>query len=263
MNSADTIISALRTGHDSIAELVSKLDDDDLARQSGAAEWDISQVLSHLGSGADITQATVQAALDGNPNPGRDFNVTIWDRWNAMSRRQRADGFLQANHALTGLYESMNPGTRENLRIDIGFMPAPVDVATAARLRLSELTLHSWDVRVGFDDHATLAPEATQPLLQGGSDLLGWISKPAQLNGKYTAIQVTTSGPASVFALHLNTQISVDFNVQEKPDGTLVIPAEAWLRLVAGRLSPEHTPSDVAATDAADLDLLRRVFPGY
>src|ERR1700686_391006 len=83
MSSADTIISALRTGHDSIAELVSKLSDEDLARQSGAAEWDISQVLSPLGSGAEIAQATVQAALDGNPNPGRDLNMTIWDRWNA------------------------------------------------------------------------------------------------------------------------------------------------------------------------------------
>jgi uncharacterized protein (TIGR03083 family) len=263
MSNADTTIAAMRTGHDSLAALVSTLGDDDLARPSGATDWDIAQVLSHLGSGAEIARATVRAALDGEPNPGRDFNQTVWSRWNAMSRREQADGFLQSNPALVELYESMDADTRENLRIDLGFMPAPVDVATAARLRLSELALHSWDVRVGFDEHATLAPEATGPLLQGTGDLLGWIGKADQLNGTRAVIQVTTTGPASVFALRLADRISVGPDVPEHPDGTLTLPTEAWLRLVAGRLSPRHTPTGVTATGAADLDLLRRVFPGY
>jgi uncharacterized protein (TIGR03083 family) len=263
VTNADTNIAALRTGHDGLAALVLKLSDDDLSRPSGAAEWDIAQVLGHLGSGADIARATVQAALDGKPNPGRDFNLTVWDRWNAMSRRQRAEGFLESNPALLETYESMDPDTRANLRIDMGFLPAPVDVATAARLRLSELTLHSWDVRVGFDEGATLAPEATGPLLQGTGDLLGWISKAERLDGRHAVIQVTTTEPASVFALRLGDQISVDLDVPKQPDGTLTLPAEAWLRLVAGRLAPRHTPNGVSATGAVDLDLLRRVFPGY
>ena len=263
MGIADTNIAALRTGNDRLAALVSNLGDEDLARPSGASEWDISQVLSHLGSGAEITRATVQAALDGRPNPGRDFNRTVWDRWNAMSRRERADGFRHVNTALTELYESLDADTRENLRIDMGFLPAPVDVATAARLRLSELTLHSWDVRVGFDEAASLAPEAIGPLLDGTADLLGWISKPERLNGKHTVIVVTTTEPDSVFALRLGDQVSVDRDVVQRPDGTLTLPAEAWLRLVAGRLAPRHTPSGVRTTGAADLDLLRRVFPGY
>lgn len=263
MSNADAVIAALRTGHDTLSGLVSAFSEDDLARPSGSALWDVSQVLSHLGSGAEIGQATVQAALDGKPNPGGDFNQTVWNRWDAMSRRQRADGFLQANHALTALYESFDAGTRDDLRIDLGFMPAPVDVATAARLRLNELTLHSWDVRVGFDEHATLAQDATALLLHGSPDMLGWISKPEVLGGEEAVVQVTTSEPASVFALRLGARFSVDFDVPEKPDGTLVLPAEAWLRLVAGRLSPRHTPSGVTATGAADLDLLRRLFPGY
>ena len=263
MTDADAIIAALRTGHDSLADLVLKLGDDDLARPSGAAEWDISQVLSHLGSGAEITRATLGAALAGNPNPGGDFNTSIWDRWNAMTRRQRADEVLQTNQALTELYESLDAGTRESLRVDMGFLPAPVEVATAARLRLNELALHSWDVRVAFDEQATLAPEATAALLHGAPDLIGWISKPEHLHGEHTVIQVTTSNPESVFALRLGDSVSTDFDVPAEPDGTLAVPAEAWLRLVAGRLSPAHTPSEVVTTGAADLDLLRRVLPGY
>ena len=47
------------------------------------------------------------------------------------------------------------------------------------------------------------------------------------------------------------------------PDATLEIPAESWLRLVAGRLAPEHTPAGVSATGAVTLDQLRQIFPGF
>jgi uncharacterized protein (TIGR03083 family) len=263
MSNADTVIAALRSGHDSLADRVSGLSDDDLAQPSGAAEWDISQVLSHLGSGAEIARATVQAALHREPNPGSNFNHAVWDKWNTMTRRERADGFLQANQALLALLESLDAGTRDNLRIDMGFLPAPADVATAARLRLNEFTLHSWDVRVSFDEHATLPADATAALLHQEPNLIAWIGKADPLNGRQAVIAVTTTEPASVFALRLQAPISVDFGVPEQPDGTLTLPAEAWLRLAAGRLAPRYTPASVAATGAADLDLLRQVFPGY
>ncbi|MFC0534131.1 maleylpyruvate isomerase N-terminal domain-containing protein [Phytohabitans kaempferiae] len=263
MSAADPVIAVLRTGHDDLAGLVSGLSDDELAGPSGAAEWDISQVLSHLGSGAVIGRATLQAALDGEPNPGHEFNLTTWDKWNAMSRRERAEGFLQADESLTALYESLDADTRERLRIDVGFLPAPVDVATAARMRLSELALHVWDVRVGFDEHATMAADATAILLHTAPGMLAWAGKADPLDGRRLVLQVTTTDPASVFALRLEAPISVDAVVPETTDGTLTLPAEAWLRLVAGRLGPRYTPDAVVATGAADLDLLRRVFPGY
>jgi len=161
MSNADTTIAALRSGHDGLASLVLKLSDEDLAKPSGASEWDIAQVLGHLGSGAEIGLATLRTALDGKPNPGREFNMTVWDRWNAMSRRHRADGFLTSDSALVEMFESMDRDTRTSLRIDMGFLPALVDVATAARMRLSESTLHSWDVRVGLHEGATLAPDCS------------------------------------------------------------------------------------------------------
>lgn len=263
MSNADAVIAALRAGYDNLADRVSGFSDDDLAGPSGAAEWNISQVLSHLGSGAEIGRATIQAALDGEPNPGGDFNHAVWDKWNAMTGRERADGFRTANQALLALLESLDAGTRDTLRIDMGFLPAPVDMATAVRLRLNELTMHSWDIRVVSDEHATLPPDAAAALLHGEPNLIGWIGKADPLNGRQSAVAVTTTEPASVFALRLQAPISVDFDLPEQPDGTLTLPAEAWLRLVAGRLAPQHTPASVIATGAADLDLLRRVFPGY
>ena len=130
-------------------------------------------------------------------------------------------------------------------------------------MRLSELTLHSWDVRVVFDEQATLPVDATAELLHGEPNLLAWIGKADALQGREAVVAVSTVAPESVFALHLRAPIGVGFDVPENPDGTLALPAEAWLRLVAGRLRPQHTPDGVAATAAADLAVLRRVFPGY
>lgn len=263
MSDADAIIAALNTASDTLAELVSGFTDEDLAGTSGAAEWDISQVLSHLGSGAEITRTGLEAAISGTPRPGADFNNSVWDRWNAMSRRERADGYLRSNRALIDLYNSLDAAARDSLRIDLGFMPAPVDLATAAGMRLREVTLHSWDVRVPFDDKATLANDAVAALLHGKPDMYAWIGKTDVLGGRELDITVTTTEPASTFALHLRSPVSVGFDLPDHPDGTLTLPAEAWLRLVAGRLAPQYTPPTASGDGAASLDLLRQVFPGY
>ena len=262
MSNADAVVAALRSGYDDLAALVTRLSDDDLAKPSAASEWDISQVLSHLGSGAEIGQATLNAAIgDRQPNAGMDFARSVWARWDAASRRERADGFLRENAALTELYESLAP--RDDLRIDMGFLPAPVDLATAGRFRLTELTLHSWDVRAGFDPAATLAPDAIAHLAPVVGQLAGMIGRPGPLNGTKAVIRVTTTAPDSVLALRLGDEISVSDQVPGQADGALALPAEAWVRLVTGRLGPAYTPAGVTATGAADLDLLRKVFPGY
>ena len=46
------------------------------------------------------------------------------------------------------------------------------------------------------------------------------------------------------------------------PVGEVSMPAEALLRLAYGRLDAAHTPAAVRG-DAADLDTLRAIFPGF
>jgi hypothetical protein len=55
-----------------------------------------------------------------------------------------------------------------------------------------------------------------------------------------------------------------DWPDQAADDGVaeVAMPAEALLRLAYGRLDPGHTPASVTG-DAADLDRLRAVFPGF
>ncbi len=263
MSNADAIIAALRSGHDGLAAIVSGYSDEQLAGPTGADEWDVSQVLSHLGSGAEISQNGLQAALEGKPNPGMEFNKTVWARYDAASPRERLEWFLAANEATTQTYESLSEDTRQNLMIDMGFLPAPVDVATAASFRLNELALHSWDVRVGADPAAAIAPEATPHLLPVTEMLARFLGKPDALKGATAVIAVTTTGPAGELTLHLDEQVVVSAGAPERSDGTLTLPAEAWVRLVTGRLKPPYSPAAIAATGAADLDLLRLVFPKF
>ncbi len=263
MSNADTVIAALRSGYERLADLVKKFDDEALAGPSAATEWDIAQVLSHLGSGAEIMTNTVQLAVDGKPAAEGDFNQTVWDRWNASSRREQADGFLQWNETLLALFESLDEGQRNDLRIDLGWLPAPVDVATVARMRLSELTHHSWDVRSALDPEATLDAAAVPEMLQSSSIDLSWITKPAELNGQTAVLAVVTTDPATKFTLNLADPVSIDSTPVAEIGGSLTLPAEAWLRLAAGRLGPDRTPKSVELTGPIDLDTLRRVFAGY
>jgi uncharacterized protein (TIGR03083 family) len=263
MTNADAVIAALRSGFDSLADDVRGLSDEQLAGATGAAEWDVSQVLSHLGSGAEISQNALHVSLEGKPNPGLEFNKTIWARYDNATSRERLEWFLAANEALVQSYESLSEEVRDSLRIDMGFLPAPVDVATAGGFRLNELALHSWDVRAGTNPAAAVAPEATPILLQRVPMLAGFLGKPDKLDGKQTVIAVTTTDPALDFTLSLGEKVSITPGAPGESDGALTLPAEAFVRLIVGRLKPQYTPADVTATGSADLDLLRQVFPGF
>lgn len=260
---ADRTITALRTGHDELVALISRLSADELSGPSAAAEWNIAQVLSHLGSGAEIALATLETALTGTGKLSPGFNESVWARWNARAAGEQAEGFIRADEALIARYEGLDDTTRAQLRIDLGFLPEPVDVATSAALRLSEFTLHAWDIQVMSDPAAVLAPAAVELLLDRLSMLIGFIGHPDALDGRQLSIAVQTAEPARSFGLDLRDAVSL-VNTPQQPAGVLDTPAEAWLRLAAGRLAPRHTPPTVQlASDIITLDDLRRVFPGY
>ncbi|GAA5187349.1 maleylpyruvate isomerase family mycothiol-dependent enzyme [Rugosimonospora acidiphila] len=259
---ADQTIAALRSGHDALAARVRALTPDDLISPSGASEWQVSQVLSHLGSGAEIGLAGLNASQTGGAAPDMDFNRSVWARWDAMAPAEHAAAFLEANERLVEAYESLDEATRDSLKINLGFLPEPVDVATAARFRLSEFALHQWDVEVGFDAGATVAPEAVSLLLDQVGGMLAWTGRPDALAGRQATLTLRLTAPERTAGLRLGERIELT-DVPQQPDGELSAPAEAWLRLATGRLGTRYTPASVEVTGPVSLDDLRRVFPGF
>lgn len=259
---ADQVIAALRSGYDDLAAYAAALTEDDLTAPSGASEWNVSQVLSHLGSGAEISQAAVERARTRAGSPPDGFNQGVWARWDAMGPRAHRDAFIAANGELVELYESLTEQERRDLRIDLGFLPAPVSVGEAGRLRLNEFALHTWDAKVGADPAATVRADAVPLLFDAMAGLLGWIARPDALNGKSATLAIVTTDPAREFGLELGEKVALT-DKPAAPDGTLRLPAEAWLRLTTGRLSPDHTPAGVEIDGPLSLDDLRNVFPGF
>ncbi|GLW12762.1 hypothetical protein Misp01_78900 [Microtetraspora sp. NBRC 13810] len=260
---ADQTIKVLRSGFDELAELVGGFTTGDLARRSGASEWDVSQVLSHLGSGAEIASAALDGAVNGTGAPAGEYIREVWARWDGMSRTQRADDFVTVNDALLRRFEELDRGAREDLRIELWFPSAPVDVATLGGMRLSEFAQHTWDVKIAFDPAARLDPEAVRLLLTQGDAFVGFLGKPEGLGGRQAAVAVHVTSPERSFGLDIRDKVAITA-VPAEPDAVLTAPAEWWLRLVSGRHAAEHTPAEVELTgDGLTLDDLRRVFPGF
>jgi uncharacterized protein (TIGR03083 family) len=255
-------ITALRQGHDALAARVRASSLEDLHRQSGASAWDVHGVLSHLGSGAEIQLGTIRSQLDESGRTPAPDNTAVWDRWNEMSPDDRAAGFVATNAELVAAYEGLSDAQLESVRFDLGFLPTPITVAELAGMRLNEQTLHGWDVVVAFEPDATLAAEAVPILVDRSDVFLEYIGKASEIEDRPIAIAVRTSDPERSFGLLIEDTVSLAETARD-PRATLELPAEAWLRLIAGRLGVERTPPGVSASGAVSLEDLRRVFPGY
>jgi len=254
-------IEALRSTNETLAAAVRDLPEEALKGPSGATEWTVAQVLSHLGSGAEIGLATLTAAVDGTAAPGPDFNPGVWDRWNAMGPREQADGFLSHDARLVAAFEALTAEQRENLQVKLGFLPAPLPLAAFAGMRLNEAVQHSWDVRVAADPAAVLPEEAARVLAEQLSGALsfmtGFIGK-ADALATPAVVEVKDAG----FGIVIGDAVALQTEIVD-PTATFTGPVESAVRLVGGRLRPEYTPAGVAVTGNVSLDDLRRVFPGY
>jgi uncharacterized protein (TIGR03083 family) len=258
---ADRSIAVLRATHDDLAALVPGLTDEQLTGPSGASEWTVAQVLSHMGSGAEIGLATLQTALAAGPAAGPDFNQSVWDRWNAMSPREQATNYLDHDARLVAAFEGLTSEQRSTGQVDLGFLPEPLALASFAGMRLNEAAQHSWDVRVAFDAAAAIPANAAAVLaehLAGGLSFLpGFIGKADAL-----AAPVVVDVEGSGYGLVVTDKAAVVADPAD-PTATFTGPLEAAIRLVGGRLRPANTPESVKVTGAVTLDDLRRVFPGY
>ncbi|MEV5712777.1 maleylpyruvate isomerase family mycothiol-dependent enzyme [Amycolatopsis mediterranei] len=252
----DRTITALRSEHDTLADLVRGFTDDQLTLPSGASEWTVAQALSHLGSGAEIGRGPIARAA-GETVAAED-NQTIWARWDGSSPRAQAEGFLEHNGRWLETVEAFTPEQRSSLTVDLGFLPEPVPLLTALGMRLNEVANHSWDVRVAFDKNAGVAAgsaEVLVDLLAGPLGfLLGFLAKPAEL-----ANPVSVAVPGA--GLVIDDAVTVVDHL-ESPSATFNGPAEAFVRLVSGRLKAPYD-KDVTVDGGVTLDELRRVFPGF
>lgn len=251
-------IAALRHSHDRLASLVQPLSPDELRARSYCTDWSIAQVLSHLGSGAEIALLNLNAGLEGTDQPGREAYQAIWDRWNAKSPDEQAADALTYDERHVERLEGLTDEQLANLHLSMFGME--LDAAQIIGLRLGEHAVHTWDVAVALDPMAQVASDAVALLIDRVPLLAGRLGKP---QGRELRLRIHTSGPERDFFLQVGDGVELTPWSDQPVDGELRLPAEALLRLVYGRLDPQHTPSVELTGEGVTLDDLRAVFPGF
>jgi len=256
----DAWTAALEHSHRRLADAVAPLSADQVAGPSYDRDWSIAEVLSHIGSGAEIFQLFLRAGLLGEDPPGPEAFAPIWDRWNAKTPVDQAADAVVTDRAFLDRLADVDGEARDAFGLDLfgerrGF-------GELLRLRLGEHAVHTWDVVVMDDPHATIAPDAVELLIDVVHQLVGMVGRPSE---EAVRVHVTTTSPARRLLIEADAdgaRLTPSDGVPARSgDATLALPAEALLRLVYGRLDEGHTPA--LEGDPAVLDDLRRVFPGF
>ena len=248
-------VDAIRSSAGRLTALVRPLTDDGIVQPAYPREWTIADVLSHLGSGSVIAQRTVADTLSGAATPD-NFNQVVWDEWNAKSPRNKVDDGLSEIDALVAQVGAVPDADRARFAVALG--PFTLDWSGFLGMRLNEQLLHEWDVAVALDPSATLAADGTA-LVIDNLHLIARVS--ARPDGHSGTITIATTDPERSLTLSISPQEVVLATVPSV-DPDLSMPAEAFIRLVYGRLDTEHTPATVSG-DLGMLSELRSIYPGF
>jgi uncharacterized protein (TIGR03083 family) len=252
----DRTVAALQANHVTLAALVSTLSEEQLTGRSGATEWTVAQVLSHLGSGAEIARKPIATAAGQQVEA--EENQSIWARWNASAPGEQAAGFVQSDAAYLATVEALSAEQRQSLMIDLGFLPEPVPLVVALGMRLNEVANHAWDVRVAVDSSAALdtgSAEILVELFRGPLAFLLGFSGHADQIEREVRLAIPGGG------IEITDTVTVTGEL-DNPTASFDGPAEAVVRLLSGRLGAEYA-AGVRVTGNVTLDELRKVFPGY
>ena len=246
-------LKALHHSVEHLHTIVAGLDGDRLRQPAYPSGWTVADTLSHLGSGAVISLRSLQNTL-GGVEPDPDFNQRVWDEWNAKGPEAQAAGSLEADVALMAGLDAVNDDQRAAFRFAMG--PFALGFDGFVGLRLNEHALHTWDVEVASDPTVVLPGDVASAVV----DNLGMIARFAgRPTGAEHTVHVATTDPVRRFVLTFSTD-SLDVSSSDAPDRPdLTLPAEAFVRLVYGRLDPGHTP---VGTEGPVLDDLRQAFQG-
>lgn len=253
------VAGALRNSHELLVAVLGPLDDEQVAGPSYDDDWTIAQVASHLGSGAETFELFVSAGLAGRPAPGSDTMKPMWDSWNAKPAPDQARDGLAADESFLQHLESLSTDDVNGWKLD--FFGSQRTLLDLLLMRLSEHTVHTWDIAVALDPTATLPDDSAELVVDCLEQVVARSGKPAP---DPVTIGVVTTQPDRAFRLDLAGGPAALAPADGHPAGTgptVKLSSEALIRLVYGRLDPEHTPSSVE-TSGIDLDTLRRTFPG-
>ncbi|MGH3123961.1 MAG: maleylpyruvate isomerase N-terminal domain-containing protein, partial [Streptosporangiaceae bacterium] len=198
------LIGVLRNSHERLAGLVRPLTPEHLRAPSYDTDWTIAQVLSHLGSGAEIATLSLAASLGGRGQLDQSAFPAIWDAWNNRTPEMQAADSLTWDSEHVRRLEQLTGEELDSIGLD--FFGRKLDAAGLVRLRLSEHAIHVWDVAVTVDPGATVADDAILPVMEQITQLFQFVAKPA---GDAFRVRLRTSAPEGDYLLDVGESVTL------------------------------------------------------
>ena len=253
-------IDALHASSRRLRERTEDLAEEQLSAPSMADGWSVAQVLSHLGSAGEICTALLRRGLDGDLTPPSSADTApVWERWNALSGLEQRAAWQEADATHLAVLDGLSAAQRDTVRVP--YFSGALSIEVYAGSRLSEQSVHTWDVEAALDPAAVI-PDEELALLWKRIDLVASRfhdgSTLARLRPAQLAIELRD--PDLRLVLELGEELHVRPGEPSAGAGTLSGPAEAVLRIVYGRSRPTD---DVRTTGPVGIVDLRSLFPGY
>ena len=217
--------------------------------------WTVGDVIGHLGWAAEFFGDAISNGRSGTTTapqglpeigtlpPGADFIARMAKEYAHSADADLSDAFTSSVDRLNGILASMEDDdwSKECWSFR-GLQPA----SNYVTIRISEVVIHSWDIRFPSDPEASLAPESVPVVLER---LPVWLNslgladfKSSQTPARY---RFQTTGAAD---FQRDVVTGGDDNkvedAQGEPTATLSCDADVLALLVWGRLKPGQVLAD-------------------
>lgn len=263
------VMSALKREYQTVIQDVESRPSSYVEQDSYCANWKNYQVISHLGSGAELFQKSLETALDGKEAVTPEGRQAVWGHFDSLAPEAVYPEFRDRMDKLMAYLEAL-PDSKHNEIIPTfaGNLPLPRALLT----RLNEVALHVWDIQVKHNPKLTLNDESAALLLPMVVDRLPNRAKREGLDELHgSPVSFDLSGAASrQFTLSPGAeQASVEDGLASNALFTVKMSAEAFERMVAGRQPIQDAVTSGQAQVSANpanmgaYPSLNKIFPGY
>ena len=219
--------------------------------------WTVGDVIGHLGWAAEFFADAISQGRQGITSPPQglpeigsiastDLPAFIADKAREYKRDAGEDlayVFASSVDRLQALFSSMETGewAKECWRFRL-LQPASAYVTT----RISEVVIHSWDIRFPSDTNASLAPDCVAVVLERLPVWLDGIGLPDfKSSPRRARYRFQTTGAAD---FQRDVVVGGKYNqveyAQGEPTATFTCDADVLALLVWGRLNPDQVIAD-------------------